>query len=106
MRFLETFQVAPASLGSGPSDPSSRALSGRLKFTVRHHAFKKDSLSDGRKVGSRHPTEPMLLSGDQIDRIWLLISKGFCAPTPAFTLPTRSHGNIFDLNQPELICFR
>ena len=30
----------------GPVDPSFRALSGRLKFTVRHHKFNKDSLSD------------------------------------------------------------
>jgi hypothetical protein len=30
---------------SGPIDPSFRALSGRLKFTVRRHKFKEDSLS-------------------------------------------------------------
>ena len=29
----------------GPVDPSFRALSGRLKFTVRRHKFHKDSLS-------------------------------------------------------------
>ena len=29
----------------GPVDPSFRALSGRLKFTVRRHKFNKDSLS-------------------------------------------------------------
>ena len=29
----------------GPVDPSFRALSGRLKFTVRSHKFDKDSLS-------------------------------------------------------------
>ena len=28
----------------GPVDPSFRALSGRLKFTVRRHTFDKDSL--------------------------------------------------------------
>jgi len=28
----------------GPVDPSFRALSGRLKFTVRRHKFNKDSL--------------------------------------------------------------
>ena len=32
----------------GPVDPSFRALSGRLKFTVRRHKFNKDSLSMGR----------------------------------------------------------
>ena len=29
----------------GPADPSFRALSGRLKLTVRRHNFKTDSLS-------------------------------------------------------------
>jgi len=29
----------------GPVDPSFRALSGRLKFTVRRHKFNKDSFS-------------------------------------------------------------
>ena len=29
----------------GPVDPSFRALSGRLEFTVRRHKFNKDSLS-------------------------------------------------------------
>ena len=29
----------------GPVDPSFRALSGSLKFTVRRHTFDKDSLS-------------------------------------------------------------
>ena len=29
----------------GPVDPSFRALSGRLKFTVRRHKFNKDSCS-------------------------------------------------------------
>ena len=28
----------------GPADPSFRALSGRLEFTVRRHKFDKDSL--------------------------------------------------------------
>ena len=31
----------------GPVDPSFRALSGCLKFTVRRHKFNKDSLSVG-----------------------------------------------------------
>ena len=31
----------------GPADPSFRALSGRLKLTVRHHKFNKDSLCGG-----------------------------------------------------------
>jgi len=34
----------------GPVDPSFRALSGRLKFTVRRHKFNKDSLSLKREV--------------------------------------------------------
>ena len=29
-----------------PVDPSFRALSGRLKFTIRRHKFKKDPLSE------------------------------------------------------------
>jgi len=32
-------------------DPSFRALSGRLKFTVRRHKFNKDSLFDGASPG-------------------------------------------------------
>jgi len=31
-------------LGLGPADPSFRALSGRLKLTVRRHKFNKVSL--------------------------------------------------------------
>ena len=31
----------------GPKDPSFRALSGRLKLTVRRHKFNEDSLSQG-----------------------------------------------------------
>ena len=31
----------------GPAGPSFRALSGRLKFTVRRHKFNKDSLFSG-----------------------------------------------------------
>ena len=31
----------------GELDPSFRALSGHLKFTVRRHEFNKDSLLDG-----------------------------------------------------------
>ena len=31
----------------GPVDPSFRALSGRLKFTVRRHKFNEDSLLSG-----------------------------------------------------------
>ena len=31
----------------GPVDPSFRALSGRLEFTVRRHKFNKDSLVSG-----------------------------------------------------------
>jgi len=32
---------------SGPVDPSFRALSGRLQFTVRRHSFNEDPLSLG-----------------------------------------------------------
>ena len=35
----------------GCVDPSFRALSGRLEFTVRRHTFNKDSLSRPRKTG-------------------------------------------------------
>jgi len=41
--------VCVASL-SGPVDPSFRALSGRLKFTVRLHKFNKGSLSSVGRV--------------------------------------------------------
>ena len=36
--------VPDAQRPSGPVDPSFRALSGRLEFTVRRHRFKKDYL--------------------------------------------------------------
>ena len=36
----------------GPVDPSFRALSGRLKFTVRRHEFNKDSLSRQSLIGT------------------------------------------------------
>jgi len=38
-------QLACSQCPLGPVDPSSRALSGRLKFTVRRRKFNKDSLS-------------------------------------------------------------
>ena len=38
--------AAPPALLS-PLDPSFRALSGRLKLTVRRHKFNKDSVSSG-----------------------------------------------------------
>ena len=34
----------------GPVDPSFRALSGRLKFTVRRYQFNKESLSGGAQI--------------------------------------------------------
>jgi len=37
--------IAPTKHLEGPVDPSFRALSGRLKFTVRRHKFNKDSPS-------------------------------------------------------------
>jgi len=44
----------PSSL-VGPVDPSFRALSGRLEFTVRRHKFNKDSLVRGwRSDASEH----------------------------------------------------
>jgi len=36
----------------GPVDPSFRALSGRLEFTVRRHKFNKDSLRYGLPLSS------------------------------------------------------
>ena len=39
---------------AGPVDPSFRALSGRLKFTVPRHKFNKDSLCQ-RGVGHASP---------------------------------------------------
>ena len=36
----------------GPVDPSVRALSGRLKFTVQRHKFNEDSLYPGGSVGN------------------------------------------------------
>ena len=41
--------VSPSRLG--PVDPSFRALSGHLKFTVRRHKFNKDSHSVGARQG-------------------------------------------------------
>ena len=43
---------------SGPVDPSFRALSGRLEFTVRRHKFNKDSL-----LLQYHVSRPGLASG-------------------------------------------
>ena len=46
-----------------PVDPSFRALSGRLKFTVRRHKFNKDSLqmSCARQHSSRAPARSRLV---------------------------------------------
>ena len=41
-RFYIVYRQSPL----GPVDPSCRALSGRLKFTVRRHKFNKGSLSE------------------------------------------------------------
>ena len=38
------FQLRVSSRLSGPVVPSFRALSGRLKFTVRRHTFNKEGL--------------------------------------------------------------
>ena len=41
----------------GPADPSFRALSGRLKCTVRRHEFNQDSLyrkPDAKAVAEQH----------------------------------------------------
>ena len=49
-RFRVRVRGSPAGKHSsrvGPVDPSFRALSGRLKFTVRRNKFNKDSLSRG-----------------------------------------------------------
>ena len=43
----------------GPVDPSFRALSGRLKFTVQRQKFNKDSLSSD--AGARMNFEPMII---------------------------------------------
>ena len=40
------WKVSPSLVG--PVDPSFRALSGRLKFTVRRHKFNTDSILLGR----------------------------------------------------------
>jgi hypothetical protein len=37
----------------GPVDPSFRALSGRLKLTVRRHKFNNSSFSFGRSIGEK-----------------------------------------------------
>ena len=42
-RFYIEYRQSPF----GPVDPSFRALSGRLKFTVRRHKFNEDSLLPG-----------------------------------------------------------
>ena len=41
----EAYEFLVSSSLLGPVDPSFRALSGRLKFTVRRHKFNKDILS-------------------------------------------------------------
>jgi len=49
-------QPLPALDPLGPVAPSFRALSGRLKFTVRRHKFNKDSLLWG--PGQTHKPNP------------------------------------------------
>ena len=47
--------ASAATLAQHPAaevDPSFRALSGRLKFTVRRHTFNKESLSGGQQTES------------------------------------------------------
>ena len=44
-RGAEWLYIVYRQVFSGPVVPSFRALSGRLKFTVRRHKFNKDSLS-------------------------------------------------------------
>ena len=46
----------------GPVDPSSRALAGRLKLTVRRHKFNKESLYLGFRV-ERHLVALSVRSG-------------------------------------------
>ena len=63
----------------GPVDPSFRALSGRLKFTVRHHKFNNDSLSvqELRRLEKDDPDfHKFLKSGDegQVSSSSLLLS--------------------------------
>ena len=47
---------------SGHEDPSFRALSGRLKFTVRRHKFNKDSLSSWYEIDGHYAQDAILYS--------------------------------------------
>jgi len=52
----------------GPVDPAFRALSGRLKFTVRRHKFNKDSLSRGSPDSEGEVTQDaLMMDGRSID---------------------------------------
>ena len=71
---------------SGPVDPSFRALSGRLKFTIRRHKFNKDSLCCVRMVCPCARNMPQVSGvGSRIlsvgFRVWAL---GFRVPGTVF----------------------
>jgi len=54
----------------GPVDPSFRALSGRLNFTVRRHTFNEDSLSLAvRSARRENPPRAHLLRLQQVGRV-------------------------------------
>ena len=80
----------PMPLWTGGSvDPSFRALSGRLKCTVRRHKFNKDSLSPGR---ARHPIcqgqwPQYQANGSNICRVLIL-----CLPCAGHAHKGRSSG--------------
>jgi len=76
-----------ASSRPGPVDPSFRAFSGRLKFTVRRHKFNKDSLSprpeeerEGGRLASGFST--VLSLDDMVDAgVLLSVGEGTLPPT-------------------------
>ena len=80
----------PCSLLS-PVDPSFRALSGRLKFTVRRHKFNKDSLSAG--VGDAEADAIRGGAGGLCGRAPRMVALNHTdAPSHSFTLPITCPG--------------
>ena len=68
----------------GPAVPSVRALSGRLKFTVRRHKFNKDSLPFEQKMGfDTEGISDLVTSGEEAV---FLDKRGRSSPSPVSSL--------------------
>ena len=76
----------------GPVDPSFRALSGRLKFTVRRHKFNKDFLS----LTVRGRALPRVwfrgYASDVMNSITIHSPSGGASPPPALPRPWSGSG--------------